>query len=228
MKILWSALLHRATINRPNWSTHEKTTYESDALLRDRTPLWNPGWLRNCHRTSFTTRRSSSSLPDELQQSSTPGDLSLSPPVEYDCRFHYATTSIVATNDTKLLHSPMRVCLHTSVIQICPPLRPVKLLTSHCDPKLGQVKPHSTNQSHTFLKHSTCIIQILFDWCLPVSFKQANPDSHVRPTLLLIWLSVIPINITRRINGSPQSRDAGTALMAVGASSAVPSSVDGN
>jgi len=43
-----------------------------------------------------------------------------------------------------------------------PPLRPTKILTSHYDPETtsGQISIH---QSHALLRHSTCILQNLFD-----------------------------------------------------------------
>jgi len=130
-------------------------------------------------------------VTDELQQSLPPGDLSSSPAVKFDCRLHYATNNIVATKNTKLRRSLVQMCLHTSIVQICPPLRLAKLLTSHYDgdPKTGSSQI-SFHHSHALLKHSTCIIQVQFDWRLPASFKQADRVSHVRPTPPLIRLSV--------------------------------------
>jgi len=170
MKILWSAVLHMATINRPNWSTHEKTTYESDALLRDRTPLWNPGWLRNCHRTSFTTRRSSTSLV--TRRTSTVVNTRRSLVVaaswirlqislcDYQRRHHQRHQTSSFTN---------AVCLHSSVIQICLPLRPAKLLTSHCDPKTGSSQT-SFHQSITYLSKTLNMHYSNSIWLMPSRF----------------------------------------------------------
>jgi len=87
------------------------------------------------------------------------------------------------TADISPLTSPHLVFQNLSAPQACrafnQPLWP--------QTRSGHISIH---QSHALLRHSTCIIQNLFDWRLPASFKQADPASHVRSTPPLIRLSV--------------------------------------
>jgi len=129
-----------------------------------RTPTWNHARQRNSSRTSTTShavrRLCQTNSCSRHRQAISRRHLQLNSTADF---FTRPPTSSPPTSPHFVLHHNAGMFTHVNRSKICPPLRPVKLSTSHYDPKTrsSQISFH---QSHALQKHSTRIIQILFDW----------------------------------------------------------------